>query len=274
MTTFSLYHQYPSFGPTVAIAKRWLYSQLIDPYLFPDEVTELLIADMFLKETPLRPAIQPQTGFFRFLSNLAESNWENEMVVVNFNSEIPDEELEEIETKFQKNRREFPALCLITSCDYKKFSVFTSKAPTAHLLNRVKFLAKCSLDLIVEDYFKLSGNSVKSLFSPSLDGYNLIINLDTKFVRKSTVVSHNYVNFKPIQYEEKPPPPADLDFVKCYLGELREAFDEVAVFFYDPINGGQIAVLWKPVVYQEREFAVSFFFLIFSWTSIELIKLL
>lgn len=67
MTSFlhGLHHQYPSFGPTVAIAKRWLYSQLIDSHLWPDECTELIVAEMFLKGYPMSPAIQPQTGFIR-----------------------------------------------------------------------------------------------------------------------------------------------------------------------------------------------------------------
>jgi phosphoheptose isomerase len=45
------------------------------------------------------------------------------MVVLNFNAEMADEEIEELENRFQKNRREFPALCLITSCDFQKYSV-------------------------------------------------------------------------------------------------------------------------------------------------------
>lgn len=60
-----LHHRFASFGPTVAIAKRWLYSQLIDSYLWPDECTELLIAEMFLKNYPMEASFQPQTGFLR-----------------------------------------------------------------------------------------------------------------------------------------------------------------------------------------------------------------
>lgn len=60
-----LHCRFPSYGPTVAIAKRWLYSQMIDSYLWPDECTELLIAEMFLKNHPMEPSCQPQTGFLR-----------------------------------------------------------------------------------------------------------------------------------------------------------------------------------------------------------------
>lgn len=62
-----LHHQHASFGATVSIAKRWLNAQMIDSALWPEECTELLIADMFVKENPMIAASQPQTGFFRFV---------------------------------------------------------------------------------------------------------------------------------------------------------------------------------------------------------------
>lgn len=67
LTSFlhGLHHRFPSFGPSVAMAKRWLYSQLIDNYLWPDECTELIIAEMFLKNFPMEPPTSPQTAFFR-----------------------------------------------------------------------------------------------------------------------------------------------------------------------------------------------------------------
>lgn len=60
-----LHCRFSSYGPTVALAKRWLYSQMIDSYLWPDECTELIIAEMYLKSYPLQPSCQPQTGFLR-----------------------------------------------------------------------------------------------------------------------------------------------------------------------------------------------------------------
>ena len=62
-----LHNQHASFGATVAIAKRWLNAQMIDNALWPEECTELLIADMFVKENPMLAASQPQTGFFRWV---------------------------------------------------------------------------------------------------------------------------------------------------------------------------------------------------------------
>lgn len=85
---YGIYKLYPSFGPAVMIAKRWLYSQLIDPGLWPDECTELLIASQYMKMGAQANTCQPQTGFFRFLHLLANTDWQTEMVVLQFNEEL------------------------------------------------------------------------------------------------------------------------------------------------------------------------------------------
>ncbi len=80
-----LHHQHPSFGATCAIAQ-------CPADRLPDESTEIIIAEMFLK-TGVQPVIQPQTGFFRFSAQLANTDWKHEMIVLNFNAEMADEEI-------------------------------------------------------------------------------------------------------------------------------------------------------------------------------------
>lgn len=252
-----LHHQYPSFGPSVAIAKRWLYSQMIDSCLWPDECTELIIAEMLLKGLPTTPVLQPQAMFMRFLHHLANFNHESEMVVVNFNDEISMEQLEELESKFQKARKNYPPLFVVTSCDYQNYGIWSTKAPLINILQRVKMLAQHSIDIIGENFTRLSTGLVKDLFTPSLTGYNIVINVRQEFVKRYDVVLHNFSTFKPVKFEEKPAPPADVNFVETFLKELRDAYDDFALFFHNPISGTQIAMLWKPTVNETREFAAS-----------------
>ncbi|CRK89406.1 CLUMA_CG003156, isoform A [Clunio marinus] len=252
-----LHHQCPSFGPTAAMAKRWLYSQMIDSFLWPDEVTELIVAYMMLKNIPMSNSLQPQTGFFRFLHQIANFNHETDMIVVNFNDELQDEQLEEIERKFQKNRNHFPSLFIVTSCDFQNYAIWTSKAPSVNILHRVKLLAQHSIKLIEESFMKLNTGVVKDIFTPSLVGYDLLIDLNQEFVKRHDVVLHNFTNFKAIKYEEKGAPPAGVNFVEKFLNEVREAYDDFAVFFYNPIGGSKIAMLWKPSVHETREFSAS-----------------
>lgn len=87
----ALYQNHSSFGPTVMIAKRWLYSQLIDQGLWPEECTELLIASQYLKTAAKCITNSPQTGFIRFLQLLANTDWKSELFLLNFNGAMEGE---------------------------------------------------------------------------------------------------------------------------------------------------------------------------------------
>ena len=84
----ALYQNHSSFGPTVMIAKRWLYSQLIDDGLWPQECTELLIASQYLKTSAKCITNSPQMGFIRFLQLLANTDWKSELFLLNFNNSM------------------------------------------------------------------------------------------------------------------------------------------------------------------------------------------
>lgn len=178
------------------------------------------------------------------------------MIVVNFNDELDAEQIGEVEAKFRQNRKNFPPLFILTSLDLEHHrGIWSARAPSINILRRVQTLAECSIKMLAQNYMRLSGSLVKDLFTPSMDGYNVVIHLSERFVRWSDVVLHNFANFKAIQCERKLAPPAGVDFVARFLTELREAFDDVALFFYNPIAGSQIAVLWKPS--ETRAFAAS-----------------
>jgi U3 small nucleolar RNA-associated protein 22 len=180
------------------------------------------------------------------------------MIVVNFNEGMDVDQINELETNFRKNRKNFPPLFIVTSSDLPhQYGMWSSRAPTMEILKRVQLLAQFSFKMLSQEYAKLSANVVKDLFTPSFEGYNLLLTLNEKFVRRSDVVLHNFVNFKAIQYEKKPAPPAGIDFVANLLGELREAFNDVAMFFYNPISGNKIAVLWKPSIRECKKFAAA-----------------
>uniref|UniRef100_A0A182PF19 Nucleolar protein 6 n=1 Tax=Anopheles epiroticus TaxID=199890 RepID=A0A182PF19_9DIPT len=254
-----LYQQYFSFGSVVAIAKRWLYSQLIEPYLWPDECTELLLAALYLNQ-PLQPPVQPQTGFLRWLQFVATTDWSKEMIVVNLNDELPGETIDELEKQFFERRQSFPPLTIITPCDAGKYGLFGRRAPSVEILNRVTLLAQAATGLIEKNFHTL-GNIIQQFFKPSMEGYNVIIHLDTKVVTRIGIRSSNYIGThrKPgwsMKASDKEPQ-AGLDPVRYYLQELREAYGQFAIFFYDPCGGDRIAVLWRPQAQEVKPFTTS-----------------
>lgn len=188
--------QFPSFGPGTALVKRWLRSQLIDHHLFPDVVLDLVNASLYLNHTSFDETCTPQVSFLRFLKFFSEFQWELQPLVVNFNEEISskflntfmscdllktnlfiEEDLTELETSFQQQPREaLQPLYVITPYDQGS-SVFTRPNPTRPVLNRVKQLAKATLDLATARINNLDLFDVKDLFKPNLTGYNLLIHL-------------------------------------------------------------------------------------------------
>ncbi|KAL5273701.1 NOL6 family protein [Megaselia abdita] len=181
-----VYQQYSSFGPTVMIAKRWIKSQLIDNDLWSDECTELMIANQFLKMGALPPTHQPQTGFLRFLDMLANTDWNAEMIVVNFNNEISEKEISKLEQKFAKERDTFPALFITTSYDNGNTSYWTLKEKPSHLiLKRLCFLAKSALEMLSK-VFEDPKQTIPTddLFKPNTEGYNALIHLNPSLVQR------------------------------------------------------------------------------------------
>uniref|UniRef100_A0A182K7F9 Nucleolar protein 6 n=1 Tax=Anopheles christyi TaxID=43041 RepID=A0A182K7F9_9DIPT len=254
-----LHQQYFSFGSVASIAKRWLYSQMIDPYLWPDECTELLLAALYLNQ-PLQPPIQPQTGFLRWLQFIASTDWSKEMIVVNLNDEIASATIDELEKQFFERRQTFPPLTIVTPCDGGKYGLFGRRAPTIEILNRVTLLAQAAVQLI-ETNFRTLQNKIQDFFTPSLEGYNVIIHLGTKIITRIGIRNSYEIGTykKPgvsMQSAQKEPA-AGLDPVRFYLQELREAYRQFAIFFYDPCGGERIAVLWRPQALEEKPFTTS-----------------
>lgn len=135
------------------MVKRWLYSQLIDSYLWPDECTELLVADQFIDGNVNNPT-QPQTAFFRFIHQLANCNWKTDLFVLNFNDELQTDYIEKLETKFISDRDSFPPLTIITSHgEPDSHTVWSKKAPTVEILARVTLLARHAINVVKRSIF-------------------------------------------------------------------------------------------------------------------------
>lgn len=153
------------------MAKRWLYSQLIDEFLWPDECTEFLIAHQFMQDKINSPT-QPQTAFFRFLHHLANCNWKTDLFALNFNDELTKTYIEKLETKFISGRDSFPPLTIITSNgEPDSHTIWSKKAPTIEILARVTLLARHANILIKKSIFddflaEVNANTIFGLSIP------------------------------------------------------------------------------------------------------------
>ncbi|XP_043516019.1 nucleolar protein 6 isoform X3 [Frieseomelitta varia] len=257
-----LHTQQPSFGPTCCLAKRWLSAQLLDNSHIPDVVVELLVASMYLTPAPYRPSQMPQVAFLRLLESFARSHWNTDPVIVNFNSEMSKEEIIAVETLFGSSRDSLPPLFISTPYDQQR-SLWTKKAPSILILNRITMLAKQSLKLYEDQLFTKVLLDFKTLFRPPITEYDCLIYLKPLMVpRRLQAVDVNdeepIVEWHPYKrHSAQKVPIVGFDPVQLFLQELRNGYDEFALFFHDTYGGTIIGVLFKPSALGIKEFKVS-----------------
>ncbi|XP_059610144.1 nucleolar protein 6 [Phlebotomus argentipes] len=244
-----IHQQFNSFGPTVCLAKRWLYWQLFDQHLWPDECTELLVASLFTKGGAFLPAFQPQVGFLRFLHLIAYTNWQSEMIIVNFNESLSQEEISKMEGNFLSSRDNFPPLTIVTSFDSSKHSIWSKSAPILQVLVRVSLLAKQMLDSVENDL--VSGVlEVEKLFRQhQFDSFDVVIKIDAGNV--------NFEAQNATKEMQKKRLPVEFSPAKRFLEDLRSAFGSVALFFANPLKEDVIGVFWKPNIGDRTDFRIS-----------------
>uniref|UniRef100_A0A8C9XKN0 Nucleolar protein 6 n=1 Tax=Sander lucioperca TaxID=283035 RepID=A0A8C9XKN0_SANLU len=252
-TLHGLQQQHPCFGAVCRLAKRWLGAQL-----FGDDITEdtadLLVASLFLQPAPFTPPGSPQVGFLRFLHLLSSFDWRNNPLVVNLNNQLAATDYTEIKNDFTATRESLPVLFIATPKD-KKQSIWTKRAPSVQMLQRVVMVAAESLKLL-ENQLMDSNQIQDVVMRPPLDAYDVLIHLNPKQV--------------PLLVQAVDPPHCHLQQGhhgwQCdpvwrgparHQLQPREAFGDLALFFCDPHGGTVIAVLWKPKAFIPVPFKVK-----------------
>uniref|UniRef100_A0A4W5P9S1 Nucleolar protein 6 n=1 Tax=Hucho hucho TaxID=62062 RepID=A0A4W5P9S1_9TELE len=260
-TLHGLQQLHPCFGAVCRLAKRWLGAQL-----FSDDITEdtadLLVASLFLQPAPFTPPGSPQVGFLRFLHLLSSFDWRNNPLVVNLNSQLTAADYTEIKNDFIASRESLPVMFMATPND-KKVSIWTKQAPTVQMLQRVVMVAAESLK-ILEPQLMDNSQLQDVVMRPPLDPYDVLIHLSPKQVPLlSQAVDPPHATFSRgvlagrVANTGGALPVIDFNPVTHYLAELRDAFGDLALFFYDPYGGTVIAVLWKPKAFSPLPFKTS-----------------
>ncbi|XP_058491620.1 nucleolar protein 6 [Solea solea] len=262
-TLHGLQQEHPCFGAVCRLAKRWLGAQF-----FSEDVTEdtadLLVASLFLQPAPFTPPGSPQVGFLRFLHLLSSFDWRNSPLVVNLNNQLTATDYTEIKNDFMASRESLPVMFIATPKD-KKMSLWTKRAPSVQMLQRVVIVAAESLKVLEHQLMDGSQiQDVRVVMRPPLEDYDVLIHLDPKQVPLlSQAVDAPSINFsRGTRASGKIVPGGalpviDYNPVTLYLTELREAFGDLALFFCDPYGGTVIAVLWKPKAFVSMPFKTS-----------------
>ncbi|KAK5871329.1 hypothetical protein PBY51_004214 [Eleginops maclovinus] len=262
-TLHGLQQEHPSFGAVCRLAKRWLGAQL-----FSEDITEdtadLLVASLFLQPAPFTPPGSPQVGFLRFLHLLASFDWRNNPLIVNLNNQLAVSDYTEVKNDFLASRESLPVMFIATPKE-KKQSMWTKKGPTVQMLQRVVMVAAESLKLLEHQLMDSNEiQDVRVVMRPPLDAYDVLIHLNPKqvpllvqAVDPPTVTFRRGAVAGSMSQSGGALPVVDYNPVSLYLAELREAFEDLALFFCDPHGGTVIAVLWKPKAFMPTPFKTS-----------------
>ncbi|XP_062984381.1 nucleolar protein 6 [Elgaria multicarinata webbii] len=258
-----LQQQNPAFSGTSRLAKRWVSAQLLSDSL-SEECVDLLAAFLFLCPAPFTAPSSPQVGFLRFLHLLTSFDWKNSPLVVNLNGELKDADYVEIRNRFVAARPRLPVMFIATPRDQQN-SMWTKDGPSAQILQRLLVLALESLRALEEQLMEpLGSQDVKMVFRPPLDHYDVLLHLNPKQIpRHLEAVDRPVKSFSRGMLKREAAvktfafPVVDYDPVQLYLQELREAFSDLALFFYDKHGGDVIGVLWKPPAFEPQPFKVS-----------------
>ncbi|TNM89755.1 hypothetical protein fugu_003989 [Takifugu bimaculatus] len=258
-----LQQQHPCFGAVCRLAKRWLAAQLLSDDV-TEETADLLVASLFLHPAPFTPPSSPQVGFLRFLHLLFSFDWRNNPLIINLNNQLTAADYTEIKNDFMASRESLPVMFIATPKD-KKASMWTKRAPSIQMLQRVVTLAAESLK-VLECQLMDGGQiqDVKVVLRPPLDVYDVLIHLHPKQVPLlSQAVDPPAFSFSrgvlsgAVSPAGGALPVIDYNPASLYLAELRDAFGDLALFFCDPHGGTVIAVLWKPKAFVPIPFKTS-----------------
>ncbi|XP_062874179.1 nucleolar protein 6 isoform X2 [Trichomycterus rosablanca] len=262
-TLHGLQQQHPCFGAVCRIAKRWLAAQLFSEEI-KEDAADLLVASLFLQPAPFTPPSSPQVGLLRFLHLLFSFDWKNNPLVINLNSKLTAADNTEIRNHFLESRDTLPVIFIATPND-KKVSIWTKDCPSVQMLQRIVTVAAESLRVLEAQLLNPSQKQdIRVVFRPPLEAYDVLIHLRPKQVPlfNKAVDAPSTINCYGISDGDVPDaggafPVVDFDPVKLYLSELRDAFGDLALFFYDPYGGTVVAVLWKPQAFQPQPFKTS-----------------
>ncbi|XP_063309894.1 nucleolar protein 6 [Pelobates fuscus] len=262
-TLHGLHQQHPAFGGTSRLAKRWISAQLLGDS-FSEECVDLLVAYLFLQPAPFIAPSSPQVGFLRFLYVLATYDWKNSALIVNLNGDLKGTDCTEIQNDFVASRTRLPVMFIATPKD-RKDSLWTRKQPSAQILQRLILLSAESLRILENQLMDPLGNhDIKVVFRPPLDLYDVLIHLNPKHIpRHREAVDHPAKSFVRGLLKTEAEvlnlffPVVDYDPVQLYLKELREAYEDFALFFYDSHGGEVIGILWKPSSFEKQSFKTT-----------------
>ncbi|KAL2441475.1 U3 small nucleolar RNA-associated protein 22 [Exophiala dermatitidis] len=260
---------------TMRLLKRWVSSHLLLQHI-PEEVLEIIAAQIFLHSTPWSTPGSSTTAFLRCLRFLSQWDWSSTPLIVDLSlsQDMPASQLTDLQTRFQAWRKLDPSMNNVvwfvgTNLDGTG-TVWTQGArPPRVVAGRVSALARAAVDVVVAKGTQMHDSDWTELFTSPLTDFDFQIHLRPSVLRshksKSARLSGGAAGeFKNLQVQEALDTSSiGHDPVELFVRDLNHAFGNAAVFFHDPHGGKVVAGLWKPNAMGTKEWRVRL-----PWSSV------
>ncbi|XP_057967920.1 uncharacterized protein LOC131157627 isoform X2 [Malania oleifera] len=267
--------RYPTYGPVVRLAKRWIASHLFSACLV-EEAVELLVAYVFSTPLPFYAPHSRVSGFLRFLRLISEYDWTFSPLVVDINNDLTPDDEKEITENFMSSRKACeenaqnlnPAMFLATAYD-RVSEAWTRFPPISSELRRLVAYARSSANLLTKLILQHQIDSYgwECLFRTPLNNYDALILLHRDRLafpqrllfpsepnQGRHVASGNVSkDFHPFLLAEDMKRPEELKYklmvnfdpLRCFVGDLEKEFLNVFKVWYDSLGGDAIGLTWE-----------------------------
>lgn len=238
------------YGSVVRLAKRFIASQMMSR-IISEELTELLVASVFLSPERYREPVSTWSGFLHLLHLLSNFDWEISALFVKFQKDVHIGS--EAEASISRLK---PSFCVLVSASYddafSKPSVWSISERHARSWKEFTKLAAAASKYLTNN----PDADLHPLFKRSPKAFDRVLNLDDHIVRrrderlgaasfqneesynlstlanlciKNASLEADFLRFLP-----------GFDPVECLLEDLERNFGKHATFFYDRYGGSML----------------------------------
>lgn len=257
---------YPTYGPVVRLAKRWVAAHLFSSFL-EEEAVELIVAYLFLKPFPFHAPCLRVTGFLRFLRFLSCYDWAFSPLIIDINGDFTLKDENEINENFisrgksyEENKNIAPAMFLAAPYD-KASKAWTRLSPNRSELKRICSYARSSADLLTNLILRGADGPYtwECLFRTPLNNYDAVVVLHHDKLStphhllfpavvdfgklvicgKASNLFHPYTTLNGVQSLEEARNKLMVGFdpTRCFLEDLKREFPTTFKIWYDSLGG-------------------------------------
>ncbi|RRT62347.1 hypothetical protein B296_00042646, partial [Ensete ventricosum] len=271
-----LHGRYPTYGPVVRLAKRWVAAHLFSSFL-AEEAIELIVAYLFLKPFPFRAPCSRVTGFLRFLRMLSNYDWAFTPLIVDINEDFTLEDEKEIDENFMLSRKSYeenaqniePAVFLAAPYD-KASEAWTRYSPNRSVLKRISSYAQSSADLLTNLILHGADGPYtwECLFRTPMNTYDAVVLLHHNKLSnpqhllfpaemncgKQVIRGKASKDFQPYMIlgggvqsleDARNKVMVNFDPTRCFLEDLKREFPNTFIVWYDSLGGDVIGLTWE-----------------------------